>query len=89
MRGVLVAAALIFCLMVLIKDGRLLRGVGLTGGCRAVAAPKGEDGNWQACEPGSLQGAPDLTRQGCKSAVFVGKTEYWRCPASIAGGPGS
>ena len=85
----LVAAALIFLLMVAIRDGRFLRDVGLTGGCRPVAAPRGEEGDWQACEPGKLQGAPDLTRQGCKSVVLVGKTEYWRCPASIEGGPGS
>jgi hypothetical protein len=33
--------------------------------------------------PGKLEGAPDLTRQGCKSMKVVGKREYWRCPASI------
>ena len=54
-----------------------------------VAAPAGQTGHWQACDPGSLQGAPDLTRQGCKSVGLVGKTEYWRCPAPIQGGPGS
>jgi hypothetical protein len=89
MRGVLVAAALIFVLMLAIKDGRFLREVGLTGGCRPVAAPKGQDGVWQACEPGKLQGAPDLTRQSCKSVMVVGKTEYWQCLAGIEGGPGS
>jgi hypothetical protein len=89
MRGVLVAAALIFVLMIVIKDGRALRQAGLTGGCRPVATPKGEDGDWQACDPGKLQGAPDLGRQGCKSVTFVGKTEYWRCPAGIEGGPGT
>ncbi len=89
MRGVFVGAALIVLLMVAIKDGRFLREVGLTGGCRPVAAPAGQSGAWQACEPGKLQGAPDLTRQGCTSVTFVGKTEYWRCPAAIQGGPGS
>jgi hypothetical protein len=89
MRGVLVAAVLIVAVMVVIKDGRLLRQAGLTGGCHAVMAPKGQDGAWQACDPGKLQGAPDLSRQSCKSVSFVGKTEYWRCPAGIEGGPGS
>ena len=89
MRGVLIGAVLIFVLMVAIKDGRFLHQAGLTGGCRAVAAPAGQTGHWQACDPGSLQGAPDLTRQGCKSVGLVGKTEYWRCPAPIQGGPGS
>ena len=89
MRGVLVAAFLILALMVAIKDGRFLREVGITGGCRAVAPPSGESGSWLACDPGRLQGAPDLTRQGCKSETHVGRTEYWRCPAGIQGGPGT
>jgi len=88
MRGVLLAAILIVALMVAIKDGRLLREAGLTGGCRAVATPKGQDGDWLACDPGKLQGAPDLSRQSCKSVSFLGKTEYWRCPAGIQGGTG-
>jgi hypothetical protein len=88
MRGVFVAVVLIFLVMVAINDGRFLREVGLTGGCRPVAAPKGLDGDWQACEPGKLQGAPDLARQGCTSVSFVAKTEYWRCPAGIDAGPG-
>ena len=88
MRGVLLAAVVVVLVMIAIKDGRLLREAGLTGGCRPVAAPRGVDGDWQACDPGKLQGAPDLTRQGCTSVSFVGKTEYWRCPAGIDGGPG-
>jgi hypothetical protein len=83
MRGVLVAAVLIFALMLVIKDGRVLRQVGLTGVCHAVAAPKGEDGAWEACDPGKLEGLPDLSRHGCKSVSVVGKREYWRCPAGI------
>jgi hypothetical protein len=89
MRGVFIAAALIFVLMVLIKDGRFLREVGLTGGCRPVATPKDQDGAWQACDPGKLQGTPDLNRQGCKPMGNVGPTVYWRCPAGIEGSPGA
>jgi hypothetical protein len=83
MRGILVGALLIVALMLAVKDGRVLRATGMTGICHAVSAPRGEDGAWQACEPGKLEGAPDLTRQGCKSHQLVGKTEYWRCPAAI------
>ncbi len=89
MRGVLVGAVLIFALMLVIKDGRASRNLGLTGSCHAVAAPhavagpRGADGVWESCEPGRLEGAPDLSRQGCKSVSFVGKRELWRCPASI------
>jgi hypothetical protein len=83
MRGVLVAAVLIFALMVVIKDGRASRHLGLTGSCHPVAAPAGDDGPWVACDPGKLEGAPDLTRHGCKSVRLVQKREFWRCPAGI------
>jgi hypothetical protein len=83
MRGVLVAAILVFGLMIAIKDGRLMRKAGLTGGCRVVAVQAADTGSWQACTPGKLQGAPDLTRQSCTSVKTVGKTEYWHCPAGI------
>ncbi len=83
MRGVLVGAVLIFALMLVIKDGRASRNLGLTGSCQAVVAPKGQDGLWEACVAGKLEGAPDLTRHGCKSVSVVGKGEYWHCPAGI------
>jgi hypothetical protein len=83
MRGVLVAAILVFALMIAIKDGRLMRKAGLTGGCTVLAAQAGDAGTWQACTPGKLQGAPDLTRQSCTSVKKVGKTEYWHCPAGL------
>jgi hypothetical protein len=82
-RGVLIGAVLIFALMLVIKDGRASRNLGLTGSCHSVATPKGQDGLWEACVPGKLEGAPDLSRHGCKSVKLVGKREYWRCPAGI------
>ena len=81
----MVAAVLIVLVMIAIKDRRLLREAGLTGDCHTVATPKGREGNWQACVPGKLQGAPDLTRQSCTSAGFDGKAEYWRCPGGDPG----
>jgi hypothetical protein len=83
MRGVLVAAVLIFAVMVAIKDGRLTKKAGLTGGCTVIQTESQETGVWQACTPGKLQGAPDLTRQSCTSVKKVGKVEYWHCPAGI------
>ena len=74
---------MILALMLVIKDGRALRQAGLKGACHAVAAPAGDDGAWAACDPGRLEGAPDLSRHGCKSVSFVGKREFWRCPAGI------
>jgi hypothetical protein len=83
MRGVVVAAILIFALMVAVKDGRLMRKAGLSGGCTVIATESEETGTWQACTPGKLQGAPDLTRQSCTSVKKVDDTEYWHCPADI------
>jgi hypothetical protein len=83
MRGVLIGAVLILALMLVIKDGRASRNLGLTGSCDAITAPKGQDGAWFGCAPGKLEGAPDLSRQGCKSMSFVAKHEHWRCPAGI------
>jgi hypothetical protein len=89
MRGVIVAAALIVALMILIKDGRVLRKAGLTGGCAAVATPAGQTGSWERCTPGKLEGAPDLSRHGCLSAGTYGKDEFWKCPAPIQAGANS
>ena len=80
----LVAAILIVAFMVALKDGRVLRNTGLTGGCHAVATPAGERRRaGTRATAASSQGAPDLSRQGCKSAKVVGQDEYWRCPAAI------
>jgi hypothetical protein len=89
MKGVLTAALVIAFLMFAIKDGRILRAAGLTGGCAAVAAPSGESGDWQRCTAGKLEGAPNLSRSGCVAVVTKGKTEYWRCPGSIESKPGT
>ena len=83
MRGILVAAVLVFALMLAIKDGRLMQKAGLKGGCSMIQTESQETGTWQACTPGKLQGAPDLSRQSCTSVKKVGKTEYWHCPADI------
>jgi hypothetical protein len=75
-KGVLVGAALVLALMIVIKDGRVTRKMGLSGSCASVATPKGQTGHWVKCTSGKLQGAP-------------GKVEYWRCPAPIQAGPNS
>ena len=87
MKGVLVCAVLVVALMAVIKDGRVLRKMGLSGSCTAVSTPKGQTGHWVKCTSGKLQGAPNLSRQSCSSASAQGKIEYWRCPAPIEAGP--
>ena len=58
MRGVFVAAILIFALMVAVKDGRLMRKAGLSGGCAVIATESEETGVWQAARPGSSRARP-------------------------------
>jgi hypothetical protein len=87
MKGVLVLVALALALMVVVKDGRVLRKMGLEGSCATIATPKGQTGSWVKCTSGKLQGAPDLSRQSCKSVETVGKVEYWSCPVKLQSGP--
>jgi hypothetical protein len=87
MKGVLAVAALVVALMVVIKDGRVLRKMGLSGSCVGVTTPKGQTGSWVKCTSGKLQGAPNLSRHSCTSVQSEGKVEYWRCPAPVQAGP--
>ena len=85
MRRIILIAALLVALMAAVKDGRIAREAGLTGSCTAVSVPAGqESGDWQRCTSGKLEGAPDLTRQGCKRASADGPAVYWRCQAQLA-----
>jgi hypothetical protein len=87
MRAVLVFAVLVVAVMATIKDGRALHRIGLTGSCSTVATPAGQAGSWERCVAGKLEGAPDLSRQGCLSAGTYGKAEFWKCPARLKSGP--
>jgi hypothetical protein len=81
LKQIVVVAACIAALMAAVKDKRVLRSTGLTSTCTLVA--QNTDGSsLAACRPGRLEGAPDLSRQGCTNAGTSGPTEYWRCPAA-------
>jgi hypothetical protein len=77
---------LIVAAMVTIKDGRALRETGLIASCNAVAAPAGQNGFWEACRPGKLEGRPDLKRHSCESIGVSANVEFWRCPSPIKSG---
>ena len=81
-----VVAVAIAAVMFAVKDGRVLRDVGLTGSCSVVqTAADGEQ--MEACSSGKLEGAPDLSKNGCTDAgPFRGRV-YWRCPAPVASAP--
>jgi hypothetical protein len=80
---------MVVAVMLVIKDGRAMRRIGLVGSCATVSAPAGQTGDWERCTKGKLQGAPDLSRQGCQSAGTLDADEYWKCPAQIGSAPGT
>jgi hypothetical protein len=74
---------LVAALLAVLADGRLLARAGLVGHCTAVATPAGDDGSWQVCRAGKLEGRPDLADKSCVSRGIEGDTEYWRCEAPL------
>ncbi len=86
LKRVVAVAVLIFALMVVVKDGRLLRTAGLTGTCTVVRSTSvgGPDLNeLVGCTAGRLEGRSDLSHRGCKTAGVAKAYEYWRCPAGF------
>ena len=82
LRSIVAVGACIFALMVVAKDGRVLRATGLTGACTVVQ--RSADGSeLAACRAGKLEGRPDLSKRGCLNAGRTGTYEYWRCPADL------
>jgi hypothetical protein len=79
---VVIAAVLIFALMVGIKDGRLVQQAGLSGSCHVVQT-SADGSQWDACRSGRLAGRPDLSSKSCTSSGVRGSLEYWRCPAAV------
>jgi len=82
LKRVFAVAALVLALMIVIKDGRLLRSAGLIASCTVVSTAA--DGTQvEECRPGMLEGAHNLSAQGCSDAGSAGRNEYWRCPAPV------
>ena len=85
-KRIVVVGALIAAAMFAVKDGHVLRDAGLTGSCTVVAtAANGEQ--TEACSSGKLEGAPDLSRDGCSETGLYATLVYWRCPAPVASVP--
>lgn len=79
---IVAAGACIFVLMLVIKDGRVLRTAGLTGSCTVIQTLS-DSSELVVCSSGKLEGKPDLSHRGCKSIGLSGKNEVWRCPAGF------
>jgi hypothetical protein len=80
---IVAAGACIFFLMLVIKDGRVLRIAGLTGSCTVVQTLS-DSSEVTLCRPGKLEGRPDLSHRGCVSLGYVGEQQEWRCPQGFA-----
>ena len=85
-KRIVLVGALIAAAMIAVKDGRVLQDAGLTGSCTVVqTAANGVQ--TEACSSGKLEGAPDLSRNGCTdTGLFAGRV-YWSCPAPVASAP--
>ena len=82
LKSIVAVGVCIFAVMVVVKDGRVLRSAGLTGSCSVVQVFS-DSSELAACRPGKLQGRPDLTSRGCRAVGSKAKLWYWSCPAGF------
>ena len=76
---IIIVGGLAIGLMIAIKQGAILRGIGLLSSCAIVQTPQGNTGEWRACTEGKLDGRRDLS-DICTPIGVRGKLEYWNCP---------
>ncbi|TMM15003.1 MAG: hypothetical protein E6F98_02985 [Actinobacteria bacterium] len=85
-KSIVFVASLLAAGMVAVKDGRVLHASGLTGAC-AVVQTTADGQQWEACSSGKLEGAPDLSRNGCTDTGLYAGRVFWRCPAPVVSAP--
>ena len=73
--------------LIVARDHQVLHRAGLVGYCTSSARPAGTTGVWRACQKGTLDGRPNLSRQSCSRRGLNGDVEYWSCPARVESGP--
>jgi hypothetical protein len=79
LKPIFTTAGCVFALMAGVKDGRVLRQMGIAADC--VVVQRYVDGSsLRACRAGKLEHAPDLGPRGCSEAGDTRRYEYWRCP---------
>jgi hypothetical protein len=83
---IVAVGAVVVAVMVAVKDHRVLERTHVVGTCSTVAQI--EDGSeWRSCVPGRLTDRPGLSMAGCTDFGLYDETEYWHCPATLAGNP--
>lgn len=81
-----IAAVVIASGMFAVKDRRVLHAAGLTGSC-SVVQTAADGRQMEACSSGRLEGAPDLSRNGCTDAGAYAGRVYWSCPTEVQSAP--
>lgn len=84
MSRIVLVAAMIVAALAFAKQNHYFERAGIVHRCSAVAAPIGQDGSWQSCREGWLDGFPDLSMDSCERMGRTGDREYWRCPAPLS-----
>ena len=80
---ILLVGVLAIGLMVVIRDGRVLRDAGLLSRCNAVVLDGKSEANVLSCSKGRLDGWPDMTNKSCSLIAVRPKREFWRCAAPV------
>ena len=84
MSKIVIVAALIVAALAAGKQNHVFEKAGVVHRCVAVATPVGEDGDWQACSQGWLDGFPDLSIDSCTRIGQNGGRDFWKCPAPLS-----
>ena len=80
---ILVVGAVVIGVMAAVRDGRVLKDVGLLSSCSAVRVDGHSDPTLLNCSKGRLDGFPDLTNKACKLISVRPHQEYWRCDTPV------
>jgi hypothetical protein len=80
---ILVAGALLIGVMVVIRDGTVLRDAGLLSRCQAVTVNGKSDPTMLNCSKGRLDGFPDMSTKSCHLISAHAQNQYWRCDAPV------
>ncbi len=66
-----------------LRESGALDQAGLLGHCDAVKTAAITEGEWLGCRGGRLNGAPDLSHDGCRKGATQKGVTYWYCPEKL------
>jgi hypothetical protein len=86
MSRVILICVLIAAFLAYAKNEQYFERAGIVHTCKPIAAPAGQDGDWQSCEQGLIDGFPDLSLDACERMGRTTGREFWRCPVPLTNG---